>query len=100
MTVEQRIRNGMALLDVKVPDWMEKIDLEKLNIGDSEYCVIGPLFGHYLHGRQLHSTSVLGLNLSYYWWGYRHGFDGPYEEMESLTIAWRTAIADRLALAA
>lgn len=43
-TITERVARGAALLDEKLPGWVERIDLDKLNLFDDERCVIGQLF--------------------------------------------------------
>lgn len=54
-TFKKRVKAGMAYLDVIYPDWVEHIDLKKLDLGRSNTCMIGELYGEY-------SASRVGLN--------------------------------------
>lgn len=43
--VKQRVLNGLALLEEKHGDgWVDKIDLETLNLGDEHSCVLGQVY--------------------------------------------------------
>lgn len=41
-----RVKNGIALLEREHgPDWVDKIDLDVLDIADGSVCVLGQLYG-------------------------------------------------------
>lgn len=42
-----RVAKGAALLDERVPDWLERIDTSKLSLLSPCLCVIGQVFGNY-----------------------------------------------------
>jgi len=42
--VADRVSAGIALLDEKVPNWRDKIDLETLNLRNTRNCVLGQVF--------------------------------------------------------
>lgn len=42
---EARVAKGIALLDEKVPGWPDKINLNRLNIGNASFCVTAQLSG-------------------------------------------------------
>jgi len=43
-TVQARVARGAALLDEKLPGWDQRIDLDRLNLGDCFTCILGQLF--------------------------------------------------------
>lgn len=43
-------QKGAALLDEHVPDWYQHINREALNMGDTERCILGQVFGDYFSG--------------------------------------------------
>lgn len=47
---DERVKLGAQLLDVSYPGWETSIDLNILNQGDMERCVLGQFFGHYTSG--------------------------------------------------
>ena len=57
MTTKQRVLAGIQLLNKKVPDWRQKIDINKFDIRDCSQCVLAQIFGTYHLG-------VYFLNLS------------------------------------
>lgn len=46
MLFEQEINKGISWLNETKPDWLEKINLEKLNMEDNN-CILGQVFGNY-----------------------------------------------------
>lgn len=42
---EVEIARGAAFLDEKTPGWRERIDLDKLDLGECDVCVLGQLSG-------------------------------------------------------
>ncbi len=40
------------LLDVYVPDWLGRIDLDRLSMTDSDCCILGQLFEEYAQGQE------------------------------------------------
>jgi hypothetical protein len=46
-SVKQRIADGMAALDqVYGPDWVDKIDLDKLDLANPRQCIVGQSESH------------------------------------------------------
>jgi hypothetical protein len=97
-TITERAERGAALLDEKRPGWLRRIDLGRLNLADTCDCPAGQITGSpvYLTDWILVMESLgldaPGLPAAY-------GFDGPEEECEALTAAWRDLIQVRLGLA-
>lgn len=99
-TIPERVKNGVRLLDAKVPNWREKIDLERLDINsqgfdeDGDACVLAQVFGYYSDG-----VDELDLNHNV---GYRvkeknNGFwptGNDPAEIELLNTEWTKAIKD------
>jgi hypothetical protein len=94
-TITGRAERGAALLDEKRPGWAQQIDLRRLNIADTCDCPAGQITGGpvYLTGWILVMENLgldaPGLPAAY-------GFDGPEEDYEALTAAWRDLIQVRL----
>jgi uncharacterized protein YfkK (UPF0435 family) len=96
LTVDERVAAGAALLDQILPGWEGKINIEVLDIGDSDACILGQLFdGSVPEGvadfpvgfrtdQALHNLGVFS--------------NHHYEMMDyhQLTDAWRVTIQDRL----
>lgn len=48
---QERVQAGVKFLDMRLgPDWPNKIDPEKLRMGDSALCVLGQMYGSYSTG--------------------------------------------------
>jgi hypothetical protein len=103
-TTTERVQAGAGLLDQHQPGWVDRIDLDRLNLRDCFACVLGQLFpGDYY--ATVHDT--LGLNWAE---AAAHGFnvdaDGHLNEeaeeaeYEELAAAWRELIGARLGGAA
>lgn len=43
-TIETRVARGVALLDEKLPGWVDRIDLEKLDLSSACDCILGQEF--------------------------------------------------------
>lgn len=90
----ERARRGAELLDRKMPDWANRIDLDNLDMGSCTSCVIGQALGCF------GPAAVEGLGLDWYshddaW----HGFTGgpisesvPYGDLEA---AWAAEVRRR-----
>lgn len=93
--IKERVAAGATFLDETVPNWVGRINTDKLNIRRTCDCVLGQLFGDYNTGtRELEifdmgeeKTTELG-----FW-----GANGEDEEYDGLTRAWLLEIMDRRA---
>jgi hypothetical protein len=74
------VAKGIRVLDLQVPNWRQKIDVENLDLGSCSICVLGQVFGDYNDG-------IEELNVD----GYEHGFNttGSYAELKD---AWVEAL--------
>ena len=92
------ITRGIAWLDQHAPGWVDRIDLDVLDVADPERCPLGQIFGSYTDG-----LDVIGQRF-----GSPGGFcsggglmtDGSQDdyspdEYPALNAAWRAAIIDR-----
>lgn len=97
-TIEQRVDNGIAILDKNVPDWLSKIDLNTLDLGGNSSCVLGQVVGGFssFKGRKLRGNN-----------DYENGFfsmENPSlgmidrnlysEESAKLTVIWKAKILE------
>jgi hypothetical protein len=71
---------GIKLLDLQVPNWRAKIDLDELDLGSCSVCILGQVFGDY-------DTGIDELGVS----GYDYGFN-TMSNMSALTAAWKEAL--------
>lgn len=47
LTIEERVAAGAEWLDERLPDWVNRIDLEDLDIRDACACILGQTFGDF-----------------------------------------------------
>jgi hypothetical protein len=84
MNLSSRVAQGVALLDQVRPGWVDRIDLETLNIRNPYKCVLGQVFGNYWYAIDRFSIGL----------GESHGFFSfGGAEMAELTAEWRRVIA-------
>lgn len=100
LPVEVRVKQGMALLDEKHgPEWVDRIDVDTLNLRDSCRCVLGQLNG----GDYDRGLSAVGINPHTKYdtaEDIANGFDLPCSDpfgvdYSPLTTAWKHAILAR-----
>ncbi len=83
--------NGIKLLDLKIPDWMEEIKLPNLNILSCVDCVIGQTMGVFSEDN-LNFLGLSSLNDS----DYEHGFvAGDCDLDRDLEREWTKRILNR-----
>jgi hypothetical protein len=93
------VAQGIELLDSINPYWDEQIELDILDIGDCNRCILGQLYNHFLHG--------MGKIAKYINSAFRpdeYGFNIPaqFGDLETrerayldLKIAWTGALTER-----
>lgn len=97
---EDRVRDGIELLNEVMPDWYAKIDLETFSFSDRHLCVIGQLFPYDPQERSyqsfIKSVWELGIVNSR---GEEYGFDlynrepdGSYAVIDHLDRIWKREI--------
>lgn len=96
MSIAEKVQNGSNLLDRVRPGWRDEIDLDTLDIGSLDCCVMGQLYGSYTRG-----LDALGLTGK----ATAHGFSlgmglirefpaGAWKEKyEVLTDEWKLALS-------
>ena len=96
----QQIEAGAKLLDEKVPGWVERQNLEKLDISDIDNCVVGQTFPDRPYTEALmelfdedDEQSALHMSLQY---GFCIPSDRTYEGYSQLTEEWIEYIEGRL----
>lgn len=100
----ERVARGAELLDRKLPDWWQRIDVETLDITSSYFCILGQQF-------PWENDSALGVTP--YGFGLRqlqieesveNGFTPPYvnwaQDAVALREAWIAIIQERQLMAA
>ncbi len=109
-TIDERVNNGIALLDEVEPGWRNKIDLDRLDMNwatpdaerprNKECCCVG---GQLATDADVDyygwSERISGLNQDGYqheqWraWVVAHGFEtADAEDWDELTAAWKRAL--------
>ena len=85
-TITDRVREGMTWLDINVPGWCDRIDVERLDISHCRRCMLGQLFGNYWRNKLSFGECCT------------MGFTRPFDELRLFpapTAAWRAAILAR-----
>ena len=104
-SVQSRVNRGVVYLDRKFPDWETYVELENLDMGDSDSCVIAQIFGEYWQGierlfwlrRRLHKLfGYVFYTIRPAYYGF-HAFSFDDLEYARLTTAWKTVITMRQA---
>lgn len=94
------VKRGIKFLDENVPDWHDRVDVQKLDLGSCQECILGQLYGSFDDGyRELGLSTIesaeLGLDsqpVSLPVADY-HFFDGMISgEYGLLTEAWKLAL--------
>ncbi len=97
MTIQERVQQGIALLDEHKPDWREQIWIDGLDMDSSSDGLLEQVYKM----SYIKAIRALGLHISQ---GYEYGFDiddrfVPFHEEENkrqwreLTDAWKKAIS-------
>jgi hypothetical protein len=86
-TIAERVAAGAAWLDEHEPGWRQRIDRDKLDLGNCVRCIGGQLAGIYVAFLRRHDLTAgaavpLGFNLP-----------GIGEDYDELTATWRQLIA-------
>ena len=104
-TIETRVARGAALLDEKLPGWVHRIDLDKLDLGSPCRCVLGQTWDEPSGTRAGETPFHLHVERLGLWpddGDVAHGFNAGGEdwfegedEYVTLTAAWRALILAR-----
>ena len=114
MTIAELIAAGMAVLDQRAPGWLDRVDLDRLDMASGIHepapglcgCVLAQVdaltkqggVGRYLDARM---RLVADDDVNGFEWAVAHGFNSDGDvDFEALTEAWRGAILARAAKAA
>lgn len=102
-TIEARVARGAALLDEKLPGWVDRINLDKLDLTCGCHCILGQTWdGNGDVGEEywLHAERLFDDDSDLFVAPADHGFnahDGEGEEYAALAIEWRRLILARRA---
>lgn len=106
------VARGAAWLDKRCPQWVSHIDLEVLDLGRPDYCILGQTAVCLVPKAMLKArpgiaySAVLSRFRINEWgkWSPEHGFDvfdgRNTAAYEMLGIAWKVLIRERLAVSA
>lgn len=59
-SIQDRVASGVALLDQRVPGWVDRINVDRLDMASNVSCVLGQLFSDYGVGCKALGLSVRG----------------------------------------
>jgi len=98
-SIEQRVADGIKLLDEKVPDWRSKIDLATLKLSHPDRCILGQLGADRIFLGQLGASfskglSLVGLKIGDSANQAAYGFESEYDgdEYDELQEEWESAL--------
>lgn len=80
------VKRGSTLLDHQQPNWYKNIDLNKLDLSDSDKCILGQTFGNF-YENPLVSEFILGHD-EFYEFVEDHGFY-LLNEIEYRDYGWK-----------
>jgi hypothetical protein len=89
---------GATLLDEHRPDWWRGVDLDALDIKDTQFCMLGQVYGDFARGAKALFGDWTQNGVSPVM---THGFDAcSYTGARNLEGAWRDEVMSRAAAAA
>lgn len=97
-TIPERVAKGAALLDEKLPGWVDRIDLDRLNVQSGCDCILGQEFsGSATEDAPGFVIGLFGLFGGELTEAMLHGFTigGGYDTFPALTREWRRVILAR-----
>jgi len=50
ITMATRVQRGTELLDLRVPDWRDMIEWDRLDMQSPLHCILGQIAGRYIRG--------------------------------------------------
>lgn len=99
------VKKGAYWLDENHPNWANSLNLEKLQMNNCGYCVIGQAVGHYFDTiAEAAGSEAEDEDLNEDTWAAKHGFQAPegvdyrecIEYYAGLETVWSDAIRSRL----
>ena len=84
--IEYRVAQGVALLDRVAPGWVDRINVDTLDVSHGGRCVLGQLYGLYTDG-----LGKLGLTTQQ---AADHGFQTTVIDGPDDLVAWLKAITE------
>lgn len=97
-TIAERVEAGAKWLDANRPGWVDRINLNTLDLGYCTQCVLGQLDGDYCHTieRDFGDKTAEGVRNGFAL-AEQNGKPAPDEAFAELTAAWRDYITARRA---
>lgn len=97
--INRRVDRGVALLDQRKPGWEDEVNLSRLNIASSRWCVLGQLYRHNSHPfyRSGYGKGLFALHITdsaWYGFMYKSFLLFPLEAL-LLNFRWRRVIQSR-----
>jgi hypothetical protein len=93
---ETQVAAGMKLLDEKMPGWEGKINLDKLDLYNTEKCILGQLCGDYFCAGEVCRGAAVRAAYGFTILRDPQGMFDIFEGFTALTNEWREAIQNRL----
>lgn len=95
---DDAVARGAAILDQRIPGWVDKVSLDNLQISSCRSCVLGQLGGNE-EGSYSEMLDYLTDADDDSEWPEINGFDTDYDEYsyEDLTASWKALIEQRRA---
>lgn len=90
-TIAERVAAGAEWLDQHEPGWVERIDLDRLDLASACRCVLGQLDTYY------YAAACYRLGIDTKTQAYQLGFNDADARFTHLTTAWRELIQQRRA---
>jgi len=89
LSIQERVRNGIELLDARIPNWKTKIDINVIDVGNSyDKCPLGQIFGDFMLGIQ-----ELGISGRAKMFGFAFQ-EREYLEPEPLNQEWKRQLTN------
>ena len=104
-SIEARVARGVALLDEKVCDWVQRINLDHLNIEDCTECILGQLGDESVENTAFEDAAIALIGGEAFQYNsnaqalIEHGFSdmrgSGKRTFDALTAEWRRVILAR-----
>jgi hypothetical protein len=96
---EQEIEKGVAFLDEKMPNWLDRVDPEKLDmkigiVGRSRCGCVLAQYGAHDGGDYYRLIYSLGIEGGDYRYGFSVPPDRPASEWDMLTVEWQAKLLE------
>lgn len=95
---ELYVPNGERLFDSSAPSWYGRIDLNKLDMRNAKFCMLGQIDGSFHRGMSIHQLGADPQTAAHYGFTVPLEFWGPNvsHEFALLTNFWKQRVRARL----